>query len=108
MTEYDSMCVKIGDAVKHPGTYVAKLEYSYQSEIYGTFDECESWEVFDFDGNTITWFDDWYEGQDNCYCEDIISLEELLKAYQNIKIISGMRGWPEDNWQQVIELLNIE
>lgn len=108
MAEYDDMCTKICSILKEAGTYVAKLEYSYQSELYGTFDECESWEVLEFDGTTITWFNDWYEGQDNCYCEDIISIETLLKAYYNIQKICGLCGWPEDNWMQVMKMLDIK
>ena len=40
--KYDEMCAIIADLVLHPGTYVAKVNYSYQSEIYGTFDESEA------------------------------------------------------------------
>lgn len=90
-----------------PGDYIAMLEYSYQSEIYGTFDECESTEVFSFDGDTITWFNDWYEGQDNCYYDEIISINSLLKAYRNVKKISGLDGWPEDCWEQAMKILEI-
>lgn len=90
-----------------PGEYIAMLEYSYQSEIYGTFDECESTEIFSFDGDTITWFNDWYEGQDNCYYDEIIPITALLKAYQNVKKISGLSGWPEDCWVQTMEILEI-
>lgn len=90
-----------------PGEYIAKLEYSYQSKIYGTFDEYKSIEIFSFDGDTITWFNDWYEGQDNCYYDEIISINILLKAYRNVKEISGLRGWPEDCWGQTIKILDI-
>lgn len=106
--KYDEMCAVIVDLVIHPGTYIAKLEYSYQSEIYGTIDECTSWEVLEFDGNTITWFNDWYEGQDNCSFDELISIDELLKSYHNIKVIQGLKGWPEDNWEQVMKMLDIE
>ena len=108
MANYDEMCKQISVALQDAGTYVAKLEYSYQSELYGTFDELNSWEVLEFDGDTITWFNDWYEGQDNCYCEDIISIETLIKAYFNVQEICGLCGWPEDNWLQVVDILGIK
>ena len=106
--KYDEMCSIIADLVLQPGTYIAKLEYSYQSEIYGTFDECESWEVFDFDGNTITWFNDWYEGQDNCYFDELVSINELLKDYRIVKKIRGLKGWPEDCYEQILQIFEKE
>lgn len=102
--KYEEMCTMITDLVLHPGTYIAKLNYSYQSEIYGTFDECESWEVFSFDGNTIIWFNDWYEGQDYCYFDEIVSINELLKDYRIVKKIRGLRGWPEDCYEQILQI----
>lgn len=105
---YDELNEAIIEKIKgEPGEYIAKLEYSYQSEIYGTFDEYESTEIFCFDGDTITWFNDWYEGQDNCYYNEIISIQALLKAYQNIEKIRGLRGWPEDCWEETMKILEI-
>lgn len=106
--KYDEMCALIADLILLDGTYIAKLNYSYQSEIHGTFDECESWEVFSFDGNTITWFNDWYEGQDNCYFDEIVSINELLRSYRIIKKIKGLRGWPEDCYEQILQIFEKE
>lgn len=106
--KYEEMCALIADLVLLDGTYIAKLNYSYQSEIYGTFDECESWEVFDFDGNTITWFNDWYEGQDYCYFDEIVSINELLRDYRIVKEIRGLRGWPEDCYEQILQIFEKE
>ena len=40
---YEKLNEAIIEEIKgEPGEYIAMLEYSYQSEIYGTFDECES------------------------------------------------------------------
>jgi len=106
--KYEEMCTVIADLVLHPGVYIAKLDYSYQSEIYGIFDERESWEVFDYDGNTITWFNDWYKGQDNCSFDEIVSINELLKDYRIIKEIRGLRGWPEDCYEQILRIFEKE
>lgn len=106
--KYDEMCALIADLVLLEGTYIAKLNYSYQSELYEIFDECKSWEVFDFDGNTITWFNDWYEGQDNCYFDEIVSINELLKDYRIVKEIRGLRGWPEDCYEQILQIFEKE
>ena len=105
---YEKLNEAIIEEIKgEPGEYIAMLSYSYQSEIYGTFDECESAEIFSFDGSTITWFNDWYEGQDYCYCSKIISIETLLKAYRGVEKIKGLSGWPEDCWEETIKILMI-
>ena len=106
--KYEEMCALIADLVLLEGTYIAKLNYSYQSELYGTFDECESWEVFNFDGNDIRWFNAWYEGQDNCYFDEIVSVNELLKDYRIVKEIRGLRGWPEDCYEQILQIFKKE
>ena len=106
--KYEEMCALIADLVLLEGTYIAKLNYSYQSELYGTFDECESWEVFNFDGNDIRWFNVWYEGQDNCYFDEIVSVNELLKDYRIVKEIRGLRGWPEDCYEQILQIFKKE
>ena len=105
---YEKLIEAIIEEIKgEPGEYIAMLEYSYQSEIYGTFDEYESAEIFNFDGNMITWFNDWYEGQDNCYYNKIISIETLLEAYRGVEKIKGLSGWPEDCWEETIKILMI-
>lgn len=105
---YEELCTTIANLVVNSGTYIVNLEYSYQSELYGTFDECQSWEIFELDGDTIIWFNDWYEGQDNCYFDEIISINELLKDYRIIKEIRGLRGWPEDCYNQILDIFEKE
>lgn len=107
--KYNEMCELIADLVLHPGYYIAKISYSYQSELYGTFDECTSWEIFDFDGDTIIWFNDWYEGQDNCNLDAIISIKELLKAHRIVEKIRWLRVRPEDDYyKQILKIFEEE
>lgn len=63
------------------GTYVVELHYRYEHE--GTYRK--SYEVFDYVPVSdylprgIAWFNDWNEGEEDCYNGCVYSLDYLIK-----------------------------
>lgn len=90
-----------------PGDYVARLDYCYIDNYNMPYDECTSYEHFTYDGDTITWFNDWYEGQQDCHFSMVVSFDRLIKAWENVSKIKKLDGWPEDCWNETVKILGI-
>ena len=104
---YDGLISYLQATLKEePGTYIVKLEYSRVHEHFGAYDIHKSYEVMDIspDGD-ICWFNDWWEGEEYCSCEGVISLDELIDGYYKLLKIKGLDGWPEDCWDQAIKIM---
>lgn len=61
------------------GQFVVRLKYKYLHEDNYTFSN----EVFSYDyaENTICWFNDWWEGQEECDFVYIFNLDALIHNY---------------------------
>lgn len=90
-----------------PGDYVVRLDYCYIDNYGMPFDEMTSYELFTYDGQNLGFLNDWWEGQEECYFSGITPFDELLKAWQNVKKIKELDGWPEDCWSQTMKILGI-
>ena len=87
-----------------PGDYICAIEYKYEWEdVYKSTIEFFSW-----DGANITWFNDWWEGQEDVYVCELYSVSDLLCTYKKYKKIEGLDGWPEDCWEQTIKIIDAE
>ena len=107
--KYDELCTALVSECEQEYYYVVKIEYSYVSETYETYDDCTSYEIFCFDvDNNIIWFNDWYEGQQYCNYEKPMKINDLIRAYNITNQIKGLRGWPEDCYQQILEIFEKE
>lgn len=90
-----------------PGEYIARLDYCYIDNYNTPFDEVTSYEVFAYDGDSIAWFNDWYEGQEDCHFSMLEPLDSFIKAWENVLKIKKLDGWPEDCWNEVVKILGI-
>ena len=102
--KYDELCAALLSECEQGYDYVVELSYAYFSDTIGTFNECVSYEVFSVDSGNIIWFNDWFEGQDSCYYENPIKVVDLIRAYNITEQIKGLRGWPEDCYEQILKL----
>lgn len=90
-----------------PGDYVTRIDCCYIDKYNTPFDEYTSYEFFSYDGNNITWYNDWYEGQDDCHYSMLEPFDSFIKAWENVLKIKKLDGWPEDCWYEVIKILGI-
>ena len=102
--KYDDLCAALILECEQGYDYVVELSYAYFSDTLGTFGECVSYEVFSVDSDNIIWFNDWFEGQDSCYYEKPIKVADLIRAYNITEQIKGLRGWPEDCYEQILKI----
>lgn len=77
MISYDKIEILFTD--KKPGTYVLEIEYAYDWDFAPTI----SLEVCEWDGTNICWFNDWWEGQEQIYVENIYDIRDLVRVYTN-------------------------
>lgn len=54
-------------------TYIVYIKYKYEWEDDYTL----SYEVMSYDLEHVTWFNDWWEGQDNIIVVGIINIDDL-------------------------------
>lgn len=90
-----------------PGDYVTRIDCCYIDNYNMPFDEYTSYELFSYDGETITWFNDWYEGQNDCHYSMLEPFDSFIKAWENVLKIKKLDGWPEDCWNEVMKILGI-
>lgn len=102
--KYEELCDSLISECEPGCNYVVEITSAYDSEL-GQFGECTTYEIFciDYDNNII-WFDDWYEGQDYCYYEEAIKINALIRAYNITEQIKGLKGWPEDCYEQILQI----
>ena len=63
------------------GDYVVRIDRCYIDKYNTPFDQVTSYEVFSYDGNCIVWFNDWFEGQDDCNFSMLVSIRDLIRIY---------------------------
>lgn len=103
--KYDELCAALISECEPGCDYVVEITSAYYHEIFGTYGECVTNEIFCVDCNdNIIWFNDWYEGQDYCYYEKPIKLNDLIRAYNITKQIKSLTGWPEDCYAQILKI----
>lgn len=90
-----------------PGDYVVRLDYCYIDKYNTPFDEVTSYEYFTYDGDTIAWVNDWYEGQDDCHFSMIEPFDNFIKAWKSVLTIKTLDGRPEDCWNRVKKILGM-
>lgn len=80
--KYGELCAALVAECEPGCDYVVRITSSYYHVPIGTFGECTTYETFNVDlDDNIIWFNDWYEGQDNCYYEKPILINDLIRAY---------------------------
>ena len=72
------------------GDYAVRLDYCYIDKYNMPFDEQTSYEVFSYNGECIVWVNDWFEGQDYCSYSKLVSINDLMKAYER-GVVCGRR-----------------
>lgn len=83
---YNELCAALVAECEPGCDYVVQITSSYYHVPIGTFGECTTYETFNVDlDDNIIWFNDWYEGQDNCYYEKPILINDLIRAYKITK-----------------------
>lgn len=103
--KYEELCAALISECEPGCDYVVEITSAYFHENFGTYGECVTDEIFCVDCyDNIIWFNDWYEGQDYCYYEKPLKLNELIRAHNIIKEIKGLRGWPEDCYAQILKI----
>lgn len=79
MISYDRMGELFKD--KEIGTYIVELAYAYDWDIRPTL----AYEVCEWDGSVLCWFNDWWEGQEQISVLNIYYIEELIKKYKKME-----------------------
>lgn len=79
---YDALLDCIKSFVTHDAQCVISLKYKYTHEKSYI---CSN-EVFFYDyvNNDICWFNDWWEGQEECDFDIIYNLDKLVHEYKKI------------------------
>lgn len=77
---FKELCLNLINDIGEPGDYVVKLSYGYKSETGRT-----TYEIVSFNGDELCWLNDWYEGEDWAYYDEIIKFDDLIKVYNMSK-----------------------
>lgn len=79
---YDALCYIVSDLMlnKHDGDYVAGIKYKYSHEdTYSFSNEIVS---YNYSTSDVCWFNDWYEGQEDCDLLYLYNIDFLVNFYR--------------------------
>ena len=79
---YNELCYCINDLLLtgHASGYVAGIKYKYKHEdAYSFSNEILS---YDYSTSSVCWFNDWYEGQEDCELLYLYNIDYLVDFYR--------------------------